>query len=738
MECLHWILGFLLLATRTPLDAAKRFYDVLGNEKHPGSTREHNQLSGWSSDENDWDEKLYPVWKRGDARWKNSWEGGCVQAVLTSDSPALVGSDITFAVNLVFPRCQKEDDNGNIVYEKNCRNDSGLSLDPYECNWAAASLEDSDWGNGTSPGGHHMFPDGKPFPRPHWWRKWNFVYVFHTLGQYYQKVGRCSVTVTLNTANVTLGPQVMEVIVFRRHGRAYIPIARVKDVYVVTDQIPVFVTMFQKNDRNTSDETFLKDLPIVFDVLIHDPSHFLNESAIYYKWNFGDNTGLFVSNNRTLNHTYTLNGTFSLNLTVQAVVPGPCPLPTRLPKPTPSSVPAKDNLLELSEISDENCHINRYGYFKTTITIVEGILEVNIIQIADVPRPGPQPDSTVKDFVVACEGTIPTEVCAIILDPTCHITQSVACSPVDVGEMCLLTVRRAFNESGMYCVNVTLSDDTSLALTSTLVSIPSQGAGVGRSTSRRHARHCSSGTVRRLLVGGLEASRRRGLTLSRGKAFPRLAEAVKAAGERRCLPGSLARVGDRPLPARTGRRKQAILAYLTAWRSEARRWDEGDDVANAVLLLSSGAASPVGVARGALVSLSCLAVLAAVIALLVYKKQKEYKPINSSAKKVVKGQGLHALLNHTRAMFFPRNQEEDPLIKDHCEITHLWPFLPVVTAHLVLTCTPGSAAVAVLAVVLRAPAAPLWSAATAPIVLWRPWLRLTWLCCGRAVAPEVC
>lgn len=43
-----------------------------------------------------------------------------MQAVLTSDSPALVGSNITFVVTLVFPRCQKEDANGNIVYEKNC------------------------------------------------------------------------------------------------------------------------------------------------------------------------------------------------------------------------------------------------------------------------------------------------------------------------------------------------------------------------------------------------------------------------------------------------------------------------------------------------------------------------------------------------------------------------------------------------------------------------------------------
>lgn len=104
------------------------------------------------------------------------------------------------------------------------------------------------------------------------------------------------------------------------------------------DQIPISVNMSQKNNRNSSDEIFLRDLPITFNVLIHDPSHFLNESAIHYKWNFGDGSGLFVTNNHTLNHTYVLNGTYSFNLTVQTAVPGPCPPPTpRPPKPTLSS-----------------------------------------------------------------------------------------------------------------------------------------------------------------------------------------------------------------------------------------------------------------------------------------------------------------------------------------------------------------------------------------------------------------
>uniref|UniRef100_A0A452S8Z5 Transmembrane glycoprotein NMB n=1 Tax=Ursus americanus TaxID=9643 RepID=A0A452S8Z5_URSAM len=561
MECLYCFLGFLLLAARLPLDTAKQFHDVLSNERTSDYMREHNQLAGWSSDENEWNEKLYPVWKKEDPRWKNSWKGGHVQAILTSDSPALVGSTITFVVDLVFPRCQKEDVSGNIVYEKNCRNDTGPSPDLYVYNWS----EEGGWGNGPNEHHHHVFPDGKPFPHHPEWKRWNFVYVFHTLGQYLQKLGRGSARVSINTANVTLGPQLMEVIVYRRHRHVYIPIAKVKDVYVVTDHVPVFVTMYQKNDRNLSDETFLRDLPIMFNVLIHDPSHFLNESAIYYKWNFGDNTGLFVSNNPTLNHTYVLNGTFSLNLTVQAAVPGPCPSPSpKPPEPTSplstylkshrsnSPAPAGDNALELRATPDEACHINRYGYFRATITIVDGILEVSIIQMTDVLRPEPQPDRSLMDFVVTCQGITPTEVCTIVSDPTCQITYHTVCDPVDVdmGDTCLLTVRRAFGGSGTYCMNLTLGDNTSLALTSTLVSVPTRDP-----------------------------------------------------------------------------------------------------------------ASPSRMANGAMVSVGCLAIFVTVITLFVYKKHKEYKLIENSTGIVVKGKGLNVFLNHAKAMFFPGNQEKDPLLK---------------------------------------------------------------------------
>lgn len=48
--------------------------------------------------------------------------GGEVIASLTSDSPALVGSNVSFTVTLRFPRCQKEDNDSNIVYDRKCVN----------------------------------------------------------------------------------------------------------------------------------------------------------------------------------------------------------------------------------------------------------------------------------------------------------------------------------------------------------------------------------------------------------------------------------------------------------------------------------------------------------------------------------------------------------------------------------------------------------------------------------------
>nr|XP_033786767.1 transmembrane glycoprotein NMB isoform X2 [Geotrypetes seraphini] len=465
----------------------KRFQDVMRHGRSSAPIGHHKRLHGWSPASNYWNEKLYPDWKDDDARWNNCWKGGKVVAHLTSDSPALTGSNVTFVVTLQFPRCQKEDENGDIVYD-NCKNDSSVYPGSYVYNWTEWT-NCSDWsecGNTTE----NVFPDGRPFPHHHNWRRCNFIYVFSTLGQYYQQTGGSSAILSLNTTNITLGVQLMEVSVYRRGRRQHTPVAKSSGIYIVTDQIPFYVNISQKNDRNTSDGIFIKDSPITFDVRIHDPSKYLNASAISYKWNFGDGSGSFVSNNPLTSHTYTLQGNFSLNLTVKAAVPGPCmPVPSSLEvvlyaTPTPpaavttlttgNTTTANRTIVPTTPAPttpEENCTIYRYGYYNTTITIVEGILEVNIIQMTNIQVSMAGSEDSMVDFVIACQGSIPTDACTTVADPSCTEIQNTVCDKVTTTDQCLLTLRRSFSEPGTYCVNITLNDEASLALASTVVSI---------------------------------------------------------------------------------------------------------------------------------------------------------------------------------------------------------------------------------------------------------------------------
>ncbi|KAJ7396268.1 Protein QNR-71 [Pitangus sulphuratus] len=543
-----------IIVKKTPTSLPRGFQDVLSY----GSTSatSYKKLQGWSSDQNKWNEKLYPFWKEGDSRWKDCWKGGRVTAKLDSDSPALVGSNVTFFVTLQFPKCQEEDNDGNIVYNRNCTQDPPTSEDQqvYVYNWTEW-IDNCVWENCTSNHSHNVFPDGRPFPHHPGWRRRNFVYVFHTFGQYYQTTGRSSAKFSVNTANITLGKHAMAVSIYRRGHSGYVPVARAKAVYSVTDKIPILVSMFQKHDRNISDSIFIKDSPITFDVKIHDPSYYLNNSAISYKWNFGDGSGLFVASSSTTSHTYTLQGNFTLNLTVQAIIPVPCrpvtptaPLPTSAVTTAASSSSDPSAFVESMEDNpDGGCHIYRNGYYGSGISVVEGILEVNIIQMTSIQMTESQAENSLVDFVVTCQGSLPTDVCTVVSDPTCQVSKSVVCDPVDISDECLLTIRRSFEEPGTYCINITLGDDSSQALASALISVN----------------------------GG--------------------------------------------------------SSYRTT--------------------------------EGVFIFLGLLAVFATIGAFVLYKRYKQYKPIERSAGQTEKQEGLTAYFSSFKAIFFPNTTERNPLLK---------------------------------------------------------------------------
>ncbi|XP_056375750.1 protein QNR-71-like isoform X2 [Hyla sarda] len=469
--------------------------------RDPGSRGHSNHIDGWSPDTNSWDEKLYPAWKSDDARWENCWRDGKVKALLTSDSPALIGSNITFAVTLQLPRCQKENEDGDIVYERGCGNVSSNFPDQYVYNW-------TKWIHFCNEGNcsfANKFPDGKPFPHHPHWRRHNFIYIFSTQGQYYTKNGRSSAVLSINTTNITTGTQMIEVTVYRKGHWKHYPVAKASSIYVITDQIPFYVKFSQKNDKNSSDQLFIKDSPIDFDILIHDPSNYLNKSTLKFDWDYGDGNGSFSSNNPLSNHTYDMFGNYTAMLTIKAAIPGPCnpvtpttPVPTTHLPTTTSTITTTNstgNSTELPPFETETfplttempnvttahittahttaapgCFIYRYGYYSTNITVVDGILEVKIVEMTNVEVSTSQTGNSIIDFVVTCQGSLPTDACTIVSDASCMIPQDIVCDSVPSSDQCLLTLRRTF-QPGSYCVNITLSDSASLGLASTLVSV---------------------------------------------------------------------------------------------------------------------------------------------------------------------------------------------------------------------------------------------------------------------------
>ncbi|KAM8864808.1 premelanosome protein b isoform 1-T4 [Spinachia spinachia] len=121
--------------------------------------------------------------------------------------------------------------------------------------------------------------------------------------------------------------------------------------------------------------------------------------------------------------------------------------------------------------SDDDCVIYRYGSFCTGIEVFEGIEKVEIVQMDNAVMAAPDRNRKVLDITVTCQGSLPKEVCSMILDADCLRPVHRECNMVEPSRDCQLLLRHFFNDSGVYCINVSMANDVSLAVTSARVNI---------------------------------------------------------------------------------------------------------------------------------------------------------------------------------------------------------------------------------------------------------------------------
>uniref|UniRef100_A0A8D2ZSD1 PKD domain-containing protein n=1 Tax=Scophthalmus maximus TaxID=52904 RepID=A0A8D2ZSD1_SCOMX len=275
-----------------------------------------------------WNSQMYPVWKDGDQRFRNCWAGGEVTFDLKSDAPTLTGARTTFTINLNFPPNQTVHSDGQVVWERNC------TIDGQQYREGQAVYPDQ----GTEQTG--LFPDGTAFTKSQD-KKSHYVFVWKTLGRYWQVADGPSSSLTIGTDNVPLGSYGMEVVIYHCRGKnKFIPLGYASSVFTITDQIPFTISLAQVSDINQDDQNFIQNRAIAFSVKLHDPSQYLSNADVSFSWDFGDSTGTLISREHIVTHTYLAVGTFKPQVVLMASIANGCGDPTVVAPVDASDAPA--------------------------------------------------------------------------------------------------------------------------------------------------------------------------------------------------------------------------------------------------------------------------------------------------------------------------------------------------------------------------------------------------------------
>ncbi|XP_045931265.1 melanocyte protein PMEL-like [Micropterus dolomieu] len=79
--------------------------------------------------------------------------------------------------------------------------------------------------------------------------------------------------------------------------------------------------------------------------------------------------------------------------------------------------------------------------------------------------------------------SLPSEVCTTISDADCITPVETICNAATPSPDCQMIVRQVFNDTGVFCINVSLTNDVSLAVASARVSVAAASGGSSAGTA---------------------------------------------------------------------------------------------------------------------------------------------------------------------------------------------------------------------------------------------------------------
>ncbi|KAM3622319.1 uncharacterized protein V6R79_023118 [Siganus canaliculatus] len=124
-----------------------------------------------------------------------------------------------------------------------------------------------------------------------------------------------------------------------------------------------------------------------------------------------------------------------------------------------------------------DCMVYRYGSLATSVEVVQGIESVEIVEVSNVVSLATELDQNAVDVTITCQGSLPSEVCTVISDADCVTPLETICNTATPSPDCQMILRQFFNDSGVFCLNVSLTNDVSLAVASARVSVSVASGG---------------------------------------------------------------------------------------------------------------------------------------------------------------------------------------------------------------------------------------------------------------------